>query len=847
MPTGFVSAATVMAGAGQVVRRAAYNARQPITIARTESRYRPQSRDDYIMGRLLVPQATSSLGSQVDTFWNRMDLVVTSTGPIALDLILGLPREDELEPSEAMRLLGEFAEPLVQDGHAVQFDLHALPRSADLGSYFHAHVLIGLFGLDGLRRIRRLETQWTAVFRASSGDHASANLPDWRRHWIETQSAFFRKQGLNWLRVPADVGLPEVRIGPRSLQRSSAVRLELARHREERQGHYRDDNVLLDTLASQLWLLEPGDVFSTLRSIFPLASTGELRMRTKKLLGSAIRLRTGVGHIYGTTATIKNWNAAYARAIHLADAPSSLGTAIDGVQDDEDTPDWFAPKEGPGGSRLAVMVADRTSTLFGTSILSGQTEPVAHLIERYRAQAIPLKLIVPGLRSRFTVRHLIERYKLQCVTVASLLTLKMALAEKSAGEVWLVTDAQAVPDPIFADLLASAERYSSKLILLFDRSKLEQHPSHFLSTAVMQQLEKYTTVPLPTSNPSSPHQFSWDRLAARFEVAQPREITGIFEEFGLLSFESLDTAFDHFARVDQIIVPDDRTARAIRQDLLTRDLNRVERSAEEQRLTLPGEPAFLDGDLVCLARDRQGRDYRPAGALGRLRLRGSAAPRWEIEWDGSRSVSPAQSQDRLVHACALPLRLVMNGAAARSASTGRDLSRVIHLTRPDRTDIVMRFAAASGGVPVVVDPAVAIDGVGLTQVLAMCRSAGRSAAVAQAILDLDIRESAAAASPATLGKDAHAGAKISLTPVPPSPVKEEAPSMDAADRDVHIEAMSDSDDPDDSAADQPADAADMQESDWEDARDVEFGSDDDSGYGEEDDEPENISDMDLEI
>ncbi|MFD2648792.1 hypothetical protein ACFSX5_13455 [Devosia albogilva] len=732
MPTGFVSVETVMAGTGRIVRRAAYNARRPVTVARNSKRYRPRSADDRLAGDLLIPKASSELGAQVDTFWNALDMAVNSTGPIGLDLILGLPTQDELELSEAVRLVHEFADPIVADGHAVQFDLHALPRPAPLGDYRHAHVLISLFGLDELKRMRRLETQWTPIFRASPGGYHSENLTNWRGYWGEVQSTFFRSQGLNLLRVPADVGLPEVRLGPRRLRTDASARLELANHRANHRERFSDDMVFLTTLASHSLLLEYGDIHSSVRSIFPTISPRELKARTERLIGKATSVRTPVGNLYGTTASIGKWAKASSDANRLANTLCTYDTI--GVRPVEQAHDISAEPLSYCGKRLTVLVGSAATALVGSGPFVDDSTPLANLIEYFQDQEISLTLAVPDLRSRYQVRHLIDKFKLRCVTVAGLLTWKKAAGEKPAGDVLLVFDTQAVPDSSFANLLENAATRFDRLILTFDQSKVEQHPTHFLAMSVMDRFAEPVFVPVPRPN-VPPSRFSWAKLGSEFQHHHPLTITGMFERSGMLSFGSVVDVLADAGSGDQIIVPDARTAQTFREALLSRDQHRAERLAQEHKLTLAGGLDLLHGDIVCLTKDRYD---LPAGTLGRVDFKGGREKRWSVQWAGSRAQVEANSDDPIVHACVLSLRLGINRAFGGADSMSRvwePHSRLVYVTRLASAERLMRFAATEGGLPVVINPAVATSARGLAEALSSCRAVGLGAAIAHTILE----------------------------------------------------------------------------------------------------------------
>ncbi|GAB5430325.1 MAG: hypothetical protein Devi2KO_37840 [Devosia indica] len=696
-------------------------------VARTKTRYRPKMLDDYLCGELLVPPSSKALGSTIDGFWNALELAVGSRGPVAMDMILGLPARGELVVSEAERLVRAFAAPLVADGHAVQYDLHTLPRPGQLGPYLHAHVLLSLFGLDQFDRIRRLETRWTPLFRSSGGKNDSATLMDWQQYWARTQNEFFRSLGLDPLRVPPDLGFPEVKLGPKRRRGDAAARLVLATHRDDRRAAYADDLKLLQAVSDRRLLIESHDVTSAIRSIHPTAPPDEIEDRTEQVLGTAVRIETRAGRFYAAEQDLAEWHQAFARAGKLTGAPCSLDLPLDPVGEDVSNP--FIGWTGRDGKKLTVLAGGSAEAIIGDAN-SGLRGPLLDLINSLISDGLIPTLVVPELSSRFTLRHTIEEFGLPCVSLSALARPGLDHNDRLRPRVLIVFDSQAVPDRLLCDLLRIAEQSAAKTILIYDQSRQEQYRDNLLSLSLLQTFADAVVVSAPLPN-TPPRRFSWRTLADKFGDHSPASIVEAFERRGSLSFGALGKEDAALQGRTPIIVPSNETARTVRQWIQGRDQLRHERLGQEPRLTLGQEPPLLSGDPVCLIRDGDG---RAAGCFGHVYCDGSSSDRWWIEWQKPRGRTLVNDSAAIVHACALSFRTFCDAAAQGTLFGGqRGDAAVVYLTKPGHAERMMQVAAAHQ-LDVCVDPRIATDKAELVVLLARWRAAGRASAVAEAVM-----------------------------------------------------------------------------------------------------------------
>ncbi len=730
MPTSFISVETVPSGEGRIVRRAGYNARQSVMVARTKTRYRPKMLDDYVCGELLVPPPSKALGSTVGGFWNALELAVGSRGPIGLDMILGLPARGELVVSEAERLVRAFAAPLVSDGHAVQYDLHTLPRPGQLSPYLHAHVLVSLFGLDQFDRIRRLETRWTPLFRSSAGKTDSATLMDWQQYWGRTQNEFYRSLGLDPLRVPPDLGFPEVKLGPKRRRGDAAARLVLTTYRDDRRAAYADDVKLFQAVSDRRLLIESHDVTSAIRSIHPTALPDEIRERTKKVLGTALPIKTQAGLFYAAKKNLAEWQQAFARAGELTRAPCSIDLPLDPEGEDVSNP--FIGWTGRDGKKLTVLAGSSAAAVMGDAS-SGLRGPLHDLISSLFSDGLIPTLVIPELSSRFALRHMIDDFGLPCVSLSALARPGLARNGRPRSLVLIVFDSQAIPDRLLCDLLRIAEQSADKTILIYDQSRQEQYRDNLLSLSLLQNFADAVVVSAPLPN-TPPRRFSWRTLADKFSEHSPASIVEAFEKRSSLSFGALGNEDALLQRRTPIIVPSNERARTVRQEILGGDQPRQERLGQEPRLMLGEEPPLLSGDPVCLIRDRDG---RAAGCVGHLYCESSTSGRWWIEWQKPRGRTLVTDSAPIVHACALSFRTCCNAAAQGTLFGGqRGDAAVVYLTDLGHAERMMQFAAAHE-LDVRVDPGIARGKAELVVLLARWRAAGRAAAVAEAVLAHD--------------------------------------------------------------------------------------------------------------
>ncbi|WP_162783803.1 hypothetical protein [Devosia naphthalenivorans] len=741
MATGFVSANLVPSGGGSVVRRAAYNSRKRYYVEATQAPYRAPSRKDYITGGLCLPHVSQRFGSGGEAAWNNLDRSVASPGPVAIDLILGLPRKSELQVSELVVLLQRFAAPIVQEGHMVQFDIHALQRDASVGPYRHAHVLIALFGKDAFGKPRRIRSPWAAVFRASQGLKRSQMLPDWRAHWRDTQNRFFEEIGRPEIKVPLELGPGEVRIGPFGRLLSPAADDALVSIRSELQRRFSDNDALIRALADRLWLFERGDVSSLLATLNPESSWVSLQLRCDDLLTSTVKVVERGRPVFGTPGSLRRVEALLTRAQRLyehldfvsARAPHDFANA---AWEQELDPIWRAE----GAERLSLIEGQDLAALVGDGAAEPDAGPLQTLIADYLAAGIGPTILVPDLQSRWRIQHICEDRAVRCETVRAFVAPNVTRSG-SGKKLVLLFDAQRASSPELAALLQKVEQEGHKLVLVFDRSQYGHPEIGICALAVLARLGVPST--LTASPQRSSDAFSWADHAQSLAVTDPAATLGIFahqKRLGFYALEALMTAqFVQSALPACLIVGSQAEAKSINYQILVR---RGRAPEQDRKTIIDREPSLLsvlrDGDPVYFASDwSEGKIA--AGTLVRIIDIDRSNDLLTIEAiGGERLRLPNAAQVPLRLAFAMPLQMAVGAArAARDPAKlfGRSL---VYVSDSSVADQLVRFAALHNGLRLMINTGLA----GSLRSFAALLSASRPTGVAKALAEFDFSSAA---------------------------------------------------------------------------------------------------------
>ncbi len=211
-------------GGGNVMRSAAYNAREALASERTGERFYFSHRDKPAHHELLLPDGAEALFATTEALWQAVQAAEKRVdAQEAKELVLALPDDAEISLEAKIELARSFVQQhFVDQGVAAQLDVHA-PHDGE--GNWHAHVLITTryVTAEGLGKKAR-ELNGSFAYGKTNGEDA------WGEQWREHQNAAFERMGLD-LRVDETGVVPQIHIGPVRLRREDSILLEDARDR----------------------------------------------------------------------------------------------------------------------------------------------------------------------------------------------------------------------------------------------------------------------------------------------------------------------------------------------------------------------------------------------------------------------------------------------------------------------------------------------------------------------------------------------------------------------------------------------------------------------------------------
>jgi len=256
----------------------AYNGRCAVHIGADGKRFDYRKKTGYVVGGTVYPRSLQASQPERVPMWETLQaLAPDNMKVIATALIATLPRGDELSQAERVALIGEFCEPIVDEGHIIDWNMHR-GRNGN----WHVHFLVSASGMFPDKRRKPLanspfrlsaykpeETEEACNDQTKHSDKGKKTEiinPPWQRLWRVAQERFFKRRGID-LRVPASTMVIRDKndqqrtvLPPAAVPGGYASRNDIADWRAKRRETFSDPSLYVAALTRDRLLIDQGDI-----------------------------------------------------------------------------------------------------------------------------------------------------------------------------------------------------------------------------------------------------------------------------------------------------------------------------------------------------------------------------------------------------------------------------------------------------------------------------------------------------------------------------------------------------------------------------------------------------------